>query len=598
EDNQALATSINQATAKNITVIAAAGNGYSNISISAPACIRNATAIAASTKSDTIAGYSNRNNLVKITAPGSSITSLNYIGGTRTASGTSAAVPHVSGAVALLQSYKRKEGSILTPSEIISILNSTALFISDSLTGLSFARPDLKNALFLADSSPPFISLAVPLLITSSINLTPIIQDPSIPIIKTFSLFSQTHEFNGIIPISNWMPGIHNAAMILTANDSKGFISLAIYNLTLDYPPELNISAIEIKEDENATVALSVMDMDNDTIIFGCVPDSPSFECTAFNSTISIMPKKDINGSFTFSLSANDGFVETVQTMSINITPVTDIYTDLDGTDFSVINISLQFNLTLSNEYGIINFTNPINFSNYALIGQDINLTKTISISHNLISVNSSELPELNASAILTLNNLTFNNPRIMKDNEVCLNCSILQYDNAHTLIFNIASFSSYYAEDYCGNGFIEDGEDCNTCPSDAGACPSSGGGSSGGGGGGSSGGGGGSSGNAISSASTAHNTASKTPAANPSQNQNKGQSTANEKIMQEKANTEANQEQETASQITGQAVKEPPSKNSAIKWLGSVFVIAFLLSLAIIVIRKANRKINNRRQQ
>ena len=49
--------------------------------------------------------------------------------------------------------------------------------------------------------------------------------------------------------------------------------------------------------------------------------------------------------------------------------------------------------------------------------------------------------------------------------------------------------------ETYCGDGIVNGGETCSSCPVDVGVCPSNGGGSSGGGGGG---GGGGSSGGFI----------------------------------------------------------------------------------------------------
>jgi len=69
---------INNATLNNISVIVATGNaGYTN-AITAPACIENATAVSASSKSDSMS-Y-NRANITDIVAPGISINSTRWSG--------------------------------------------------------------------------------------------------------------------------------------------------------------------------------------------------------------------------------------------------------------------------------------------------------------------------------------------------------------------------------------------------------------------------------------------------------------------------------------------------------------------------------------
>ncbi|MFC1732275.1 S8 family serine peptidase [candidate division KSB1 bacterium] len=65
----------------------------------------------------------------------------------------------------------------------------------------------------------------------------------------------------------------------------------------------------------------------------------------------------------------------------------------------------------------------------------------------NLISLNSSKYPELNAPADLTLYNLRFGStPVILKDGEVCPRpqCNVTSYDS--NLSFSVASFSNYSA--------------------------------------------------------------------------------------------------------------------------------------------------------
>ena len=87
-----------------INVPAAAGNDGDTDKISAPACISSAMAIAGVNDSLGIYGNTNSNSLVDYFAPAVSVTSAVPGGGFGTATGTSMATPHASGAVAVLRS--------------------------------------------------------------------------------------------------------------------------------------------------------------------------------------------------------------------------------------------------------------------------------------------------------------------------------------------------------------------------------------------------------------------------------------------------------------------------------------------------------------
>ena len=142
-----LASAIDAAVANNITVVVSSGNSGSTSGISDPACIRNSTAVGSSTDADAVSSFTNRNSLLDLLAPGSLINSTRNGGGYVENSGTSMAAPHASGAIAVMyQKYRLLFGTFPNVSYIESIMKSSGPRISDSGTGLSFTRIDMKNS--------------------------------------------------------------------------------------------------------------------------------------------------------------------------------------------------------------------------------------------------------------------------------------------------------------------------------------------------------------------------------------------------------------------------------------------------------------------
>ncbi|MDP1729491.1 MAG: DUF5011 domain-containing protein [archaeon] len=113
-------------------------------------------------------------------------------------------------------------------------------------------------------------------------------------------------------------------------------------------------------------------------------------------------------------------------------------YTNL-GDEEDISNVSGFY---VINQYGIINFTGGIDFSSGFDWSQFINL------STNSVYVNTSEDGiNLNKPAIITMYNLTWTNPQILRNGVVCssLDCVILQWDaTVGTLNFSVTGFSEY----------------------------------------------------------------------------------------------------------------------------------------------------------
>jgi subtilisin len=111
--------------------------------ISSPACISTAVSVGSTTKADGMSSFGNRkSDLVRLVAPGSSITSSIPGGGFQAFNGTSMATPHVAGAWAVLKQAAPTASVV----QILAALQSTGLPINDPPSGGVYPRINVGQA--------------------------------------------------------------------------------------------------------------------------------------------------------------------------------------------------------------------------------------------------------------------------------------------------------------------------------------------------------------------------------------------------------------------------------------------------------------------
>lgn len=131
----AVQTAINDAADAGIIIVAAAGNSgdgsYTTNEIEYPAALNDVISVGATGTADTLASFSSTNAAVDYCGPGVSIPSTAPDGGYATASGTSMATPHVSGAIAVILasavgSYDADADGEWDTTEVLSALSAGA----------------------------------------------------------------------------------------------------------------------------------------------------------------------------------------------------------------------------------------------------------------------------------------------------------------------------------------------------------------------------------------------------------------------------------------------------------------------------------------
>ena len=204
--------------------------------------------------------------------------------------------------------------------------------------------------------------------------------------------------------------------------------SLAL-NITVTYPVPI-IAIISPKNEtylRNESILINYSSVNSDNIWYNL--DSGS------NTSISGSVYVNLSqGSHTLYFYANNSYNEsTIETVDFitNSTFLIILYSEYNGStrgnstefiNYTYEELQNLDDIVLENaDYGKIRFDEAINVTNdFYLLDNIVDLDSNTNISFNRIEVGSGELPNFNTSATLWLYNLSFSNPRILRNGVVC----------------------------------------------------------------------------------------------------------------------------------------------------------------------------------
>ncbi len=227
-------------------------------------------------------------------------------------------------------------------------------------------------------------------------------------------------------------------------------------SLTVLASPALNLLSPENKTYLNTTILLNYTESSSDNLFYN-IDDGTNITIT--ESTNIVVSE----GDHTLKLYANNSLGTTIRSsdFTANTSKINIIYNEYAG---SKKGDSTDFNSTLTYEalqiledvilentdWGKIEFSETINLTDDLVFGDgEVDLDGNTNISENSITINSTALPNLNKSATIYLYNLTYSNPRILMDGEICSSaiCTKISYSGG-TLKFNVTQFTTYSSEE------------------------------------------------------------------------------------------------------------------------------------------------------
>ncbi|MEA3191212.1 MAG: serine protease [Thermoplasmata archaeon] len=153
--DSATSSAVAYAYARNVLLVAAAGNDGAANSIDYPAAYSQVIAVGATTNTKARASFSDMGADLEVMAPGNAIDSTSSSGSYTTMSGTSMATPHVAGALALALSCAPSTTNTALRSALQSTAEDLGAAGRDTTYGYGLARADLLVASVCGGGPPP-----------------------------------------------------------------------------------------------------------------------------------------------------------------------------------------------------------------------------------------------------------------------------------------------------------------------------------------------------------------------------------------------------------------------------------------------------------
>jgi len=427
-----IAQVINNAVAKNISVIVASGNFAFSNSIASPACITNATSVGASSVlSNNVNIITNSGSLLDLIAPGISITSTYIGGGFSTMLGTSMATPHVSGAFALSNQYwQQVYNKTPTPNEILNKFKITGARAYDAKNGMNFSRIDILAAL------QPYVNFTS----SSTANNTNTLNNS-----VWINITSDVDLTNATLEVT--LPNSSKINHSMTQNNATNYQ----YNLLLNQ--EGNYTYTAYGNDSILLGASSLMTLTSSSLITVNQPTNNSHHNSAFNLNITLtaLTNQNITNS-TYNITNSSGFnIQSNANLSINQNSFN--WTDL-------VNIS---NSTFPDDNYTLNITGETSdgLTENKLITFTVDKTAPLIFAHNItptniyrndtviIAVNTTDT-YLNTSLVYLESNYTGTLTNHTMNLEIG---DLYNYTlNATNLTVNANITYSFYSTDFAGN--------------------------------------------------------------------------------------------------------------------------------------------------
>jgi hypothetical protein len=222
-----------------------------------------------------------------------------------------------------------------------------------------------------------------------------------------------------------------------------------VYNFTIDtiLPLIELISPLADAGDADGNVSFTYNVSDtnpitNCSLIINSIVNQTSTSITR-DTTLTFTTSNISVGKYNWSVNCTDIFNNTNESKTRVLTIFRAVSFEGATTNLSAVNLSNITNLIIEDpNFGKINYTTPIDLS----AGYD--LDNNINISRNRIFLNETNLSTLDTNATIYLYNLTYTNPRPVKDGIRCdVECTEISYLN-NEFIFNVTGFSVYSAEE------------------------------------------------------------------------------------------------------------------------------------------------------